>query len=394
MSEDFGRIEFQHFRQFHELDDVYASLSAFDPSDTQLPIEDNDVHAWTAVLDDRLARSQTLAAIAVGNDGEGDSELGLNRIQVPADCVNALAIGACDSPSGQWRRAPYSSVGPGRSPGIVKPDIVEFGGSVERPFLTLSSEFPVGLNPTGGTSFAAPSVLRLAAGVRAHFGSSLNALAIRALLVHTSEESQHDRTEIGHGRIAQDLNQVILCDDDTIRVVYQGEISAAKYVRAAIPFPSGGLTGMVSVKATICYKSATDPHHPGNYTQAGLEVFFRPHDKKYKNAEQIHPNTKPFFGASTMGLMEDEMRRDAWKWENCLQARRSMQSRSLNNPSFDIHYNARLEGRNFAPPERLPYAMVITVKANRVVDLYDQIVREYATLIEPLRPVLEVPIKT
>ena len=42
-------------------------------------------------------RSTTLATIAVGNDGEGPRKDGLNRIQVPSDCVNALAVGACDT---------------------------------------------------------------------------------------------------------------------------------------------------------------------------------------------------------------------------------------------------------------------------------------------------------
>lgn len=95
-----------------------------------LPIDDDEVHAWTAVLDELLANRDTLATIAVGNTGESDVAAGLNRIQVPADCVNALAVGACDSPDAVWRRAPYSSVGPGRSPGLVKPDFVAFGGSM------------------------------------------------------------------------------------------------------------------------------------------------------------------------------------------------------------------------------------------------------------------------
>lgn len=93
-----------------------------------LPIEDDEVHAWTAVLDDKLSRSSTLAVIAVGNDGESDAATGLDRVQVPSDCVNALAVGACDSTELDWQRAPYSSVGPGRSPGVIKPDLVGFGG--------------------------------------------------------------------------------------------------------------------------------------------------------------------------------------------------------------------------------------------------------------------------
>lgn len=361
----------------------------------RLAIEDDDIHAWTAVLDDRFSRSQTLAAIAVGNDGEGDAELGFNRIQVPADCVNAIAVGACDSPDEVWGRAPYSSVGPGRSPGLIKPDLVEFGGSLERPFLTLSSEIDGALHPTAGTSFAAPSLLRLGTGIRAHFGNSINNLAIRTLLVHTVEQSDHDHNEVGRGRVARNLEEITLCDDDTIRVVYQGEISPAKYVRAAVPFPLSGLDGMVTITATICYKCITDPHHPGNYTRAGLEISFRPHDEKYSRGDkQLHPNTRAFFGSTGGGTTESELRRDAWKWENSLHSSVSMRASSLQNPCFDIHYNARMEGRNAAPSQKLPYAMVITVKAKKVTDLYDQIVRDYATIIEPIRPILEIPIST
>lgn len=359
-----------------------------------LPIEDDDVHAWTAVLDDRLSRVSTLAMIAVGNDGEGDSILGLDRVQVPSDCVNALAIGACDTPGKNWQRAPYSSKGPGRSPGLVKPDLVDFGGEFSRPFVVVAPDATPSLTTTGGTSFATPSVLRLGTGIRAHFGGNLNHLAIRTLLVHTCEAGEQDHKEIGWGRVARNLDDVILCDDDTVRVVYQGEISPAKYIRAAIPVPSEQMNGMVSIKATLCYKTQTDPHHPGNYTRAGLEVTFRPNDTKYSRDKQVHPDSDGFFGSALPGATEDDLRRDAWKWENCLHAVKRKRGSSLINPCFDIHYNARLEGRNFAPPENLSYAMVVSVQAKGVADLYDQVVRQYATQIEPLRPVLEVPIRT
>jgi hypothetical protein len=360
-----------------------------------LPIEDDDVHAWTAVLDDRLARTSTLAAIAVGNDGESDSATGLDRVQVPSDCVNALAIGACDTTESDWLRAPYSSVGPGRSPGLIKPDMVGFGGSVARPFVVLSHELDPKLTTTGGTSFAAPSVVRMASGVRAHFGANLNHLAIRALLVHTAEVSKIDPREVGWGRCAQDLNDIVLCADDEVRVVYQGEISPAKYIRASIPVPQNEIKGMVNLKATVCYKSQTDPHHPGNYTRAGLEVTFRPHDERFSRGErQLHPDSTSFFGYAPTGATEDELRRDAWKWENCLHASKRKQGRSLHNPVFDIHYNSRLEGRNFAPDHKLSYALVVSVQAKGVADFYDQIVRRYAARLEPLRPVLEVPLRT
>ncbi|MCY4007003.1 MAG: S8 family peptidase [Rhodobacteraceae bacterium] len=359
----------------------------------EIPIEDDDIHGWTAVLDTRLSRNPTLALIAAGNGGESDSIAGLDRIQVPADCVNAMAIGACDSPSRTWKRAPYSSRGPGRSPGFVKPDLVDFGGVINQPFVVVTPDTRAGITGTGGTSLAAPSAMRLAVGVRAHFGKSLNHLAIRTLLVHTCEPSQEDMAEVGRGRVARTLDDVVLCDDDTVRVVYQGEITPAKYIRALIPVPANPIPGFVSITSTICFQPQTDPHHPSNYTRAGLEVVFRPHDGKYTRSDQMHPNTESFFGSKLPGATEHDLRGDAHKWENCLHGSRRKRGMSLQNPCFDVHYNARLEGRNFTPEGRLNYAMVVTVQAVGATDLYNQIVRQYASLIEPLQPISEIPVR-
>jgi hypothetical protein len=360
----------------------------------RLPIEDDDVHAWTAVIDDRLSHGSTLATIAVGNDGDSSAKDGLNRIQVPADCVNALAVGSCDNPDEPWQRCTYSSVGPGRSPGVVKPDFVEFGGCLQRPFIVVSETAASALEATEGTSFSAPSVLRLAAGVRAHFGESLSMLAIRALLIHTAETGDYPCEDVGRGRVARSVHDIVLCDDDTVRVVYQGKIAPTRYIRAPIPMPSGTLPGKVTITATLCYPTGVDPHHPGNYTRAGLEPTFRPHDQKRKEPKQAHPDTKSFFGKTQGGLMEDELRRDAWKWENCLHTSVNFMGKTLRNSVLDIHYNSRLGGRNFAPKEELPYALVVSVQAKHLGDLYDMIVRKYARQLEALRPVVEIPITT
>lgn len=359
-----------------------------------LSIEDDEVHAWTAVLDDRLSNTSTLATIAVGNQGESDSVLGLNRIRVPADCVNALAVGACDRQDHNWKRAPYSSVGPGRSPGLIKPDLVDFGGVVDLPFVVLAEDTKPTLKATGGTSFAAPSVMRQGIGIRALFGGNLNHLAIRALLIHTAEESDQDLKEVGWGRVARKLEDIILCSDNTVRVVYQGEISPAKYIRAAIPIPSGGISGNVVIRATICYKSQTDPHHPSNYTRAGLQVTFRPHDDKFTlRPNQIHPDPDSFFRSHKIGAAKNMLRHDAWKWENCLHASKRKRGSSLRNPCFDIHYNSRSEGHDSNHDRKLSYALVVTVQAKNISNLYDQILREYATRLEQLIPVLELPLR-
>ena len=150
-----------------------------------LPIDDYDVHSWTAFLDDHLASGSTLATIAIGNNGKADRASGNARIQVPADCVNGLAIGATDYAGNDWDRAGYSALGPGRRPGVVKPDLVAFGGCRDEPFRVVAPDKAV--DETHGTSFAAPTVMRTAIGVRTIFGDRLDPLTLKALLIHTAE---------------------------------------------------------------------------------------------------------------------------------------------------------------------------------------------------------------
>lgn len=313
---------------------------------------------------------------------------------MPADSVNALAVGACDNHELPWQRCTYSSVGPGRSPGVVKPDFLEFGGCLQRPFIVVSESGAGGLEATEGTSFSALSVLRLAAGVRAHFGENLNMLAIRALLVHTTESCDFACEHVGRGRVARSVQDIVLCDDDTIRVVYQGSIAPKRYIRAPIPLPSGTIPGKVTITATLCYPTGVDPHHPGNYTRAGLEPTFRPHDQKRKDPKQVHADSNSFFGKTQSGMIEDELRRDAWKWENCLHTSVTFMGKSLRNPVLDIHYIARQGGRNFAPKEKLPYALVVSVHAKHLGDLYNKVIRKYVGQLEALRPIIEIPIMT
>lgn len=105
-------------------------------------LDDDDISLWTARLDQILASGETVATIAGGNNGERDRENGFHRVQPPADGVNMLAVGASDGFASDWRRAPYSACGPGRSPGYVKPDFLTFGGSSATPFLVLNAVAP------------------------------------------------------------------------------------------------------------------------------------------------------------------------------------------------------------------------------------------------------------
>ena len=360
-----------------------------------LAVDDEDVHAWTAVLDEHLSDGRTFVTIAAGNTGEDpeDPILQTWRVQVPSDCVNGLTVGACDRRDGNWARATYSSKGPGRSPGIVKSDVLAFGGSVRQPFWVTDPDANGSALATAGTSYAAPLAMRSALAVRAHLGPVLGPLAIKALLIHSTDPGTHLRNEYGWGRVPTDLNPLVICPDGCVRVVYQDEITAAHYRRIQLPLPKQRLSGKVHITATFCFATSVDPEHPGNYTKSGLSIVFRPNRSRFNRAEAIHPATAPFFCPADLYPTERQLRADAHKWETCLHRRVSKLARSLNGPVFDIHYNARSGSRADASADKIRYALVLSVEAPRVPNLYDQVVRAYRAQLQPLQPVIQVPIR-
>jgi Subtilase family len=363
-----------------------------------LPIEDTDVHAWTSVIDDLLSDGDTFMTVAAGNNGERDKESGNARIQVPADSVNAVAVGSADDMVAGWARASYSAIGPGRRPGVVKPDLMAFGGDASKRYfhVLFPDKLPV-LVPQQGTSFAAPLLLRNAVGVRAVLGRELNPLAIKALLIHSADQADHDKTNVGWGKIPENLMDIITSPAGVARVVYQGELKPGKYLRASIPIPKAGLQGRVRLTATFCYASPVDPQDASTYTRAGLEITFRPDMANVKKSKETgkpkaNAETASFFDMKKYAT-EEERRSDWGKWETTLHATVSKQGASLNGPVFDIHYNARDAGAGTSHADKIKYALVITVEAVKHLDLYNEILQTYASVLVPIQPKVSIPIQ-
>lgn len=349
-----------------------------------MPMDDDEVHPWTALIDHYLADGKTFATVAVGNDG--DKAWPESRIQPPSDMVNAVAVGACDSRSEEWKRASYSSHGPGRSPGMVKPDGLTFGGSNNEPFI-LYNALSNQLVETTGTSFGSPALLRTAIGVKASLNFDLHILSVRALLAHHSiRPKTMSMSEVGHGRFPQTVDEVLMCDDNETRVIYQGVLEAGQNLRAFIPFPTLPLNGWVILRATLCFASQTDPEHAVNYTRSGLSVTFRPKKSSKK--------TMTFFSSSKIYTPELQARTAEHKWETTLKHEQRFQPGTLDDPLFDITYGAREEGQSVdnssLPP--LPYAMVITVSVENTPGIYNNIRQRYQTL-QPLRLRQEIQLK-
>lgn len=327
--------------------------------------------------------------VAVGNNGEKDFASGNARIQVPADCVNALSVGSANDTSNSWKRSSYSAFGPGRRPGVIKPDILAFGGSYKKYFHTLIPGIESKVEPNCGTSFAAPYALRQAVGIRAILGGEISPLAIKALLIHCSIPNDEDITAIGWGKIPENIMDIITCKDGCARIIYQGSLKPGKFLRAQLPIPASGIRGKCKIKATLCYSCPVDPQDTCSYTRAGLEVIFRPHKDKLTKSNNV--KTSPFFTDSTYFFGEEIDRRIGKKWENVLHAEKTMNGNSLNSPVFDIHYMAREGGADIRNAEQIPYALVLSFEANRHPHLFNDILNTYKELIH-IEPQISLPV--
>ncbi|MEY1227793.1 S8 family peptidase [Proteus terrae] len=343
----------------------------------KLPIDDDDVHVWTSVIDSLLQDGHCLATIAIGNDGELDGEYA--RIQPPSDMVNCFAIGASNVNTKDWVRASYSCIGPGRSPGIVKPDGVIFGGSEEELF-QVYSPLTHSIVGTQGTSYSAPYAMRVAAGIDAITEFELNPSTVKALMIHSAQSDGKNQKEVGWGLLPNSPEDVIECDKDEAIVVYQGKLKHSEHLRIPIPLPDDLDCKWVHIKATFCFTAITDPEHPLHYTRSGLEVSFRANEEKVKEGA-VHAETKSFFSSGNLYPTEDELREDAHKWETCISREQRFKKDTLLHPVFDVKYNSREKGGNAQGDlSPLNYSLIVSIRGEGDTNTYNLVLQQNQTL--------------
>ena len=268
--------------------------------------------------------------------------------------------------------------------------------------LVLSKSDPFEALGVKGTSFAAPVALRSGVGVRAQFTEALWAPAVKALLIHHANPSDHDSTQVGWGLVSHAVNDLVLCGDYEAHILYQRLMPTTGAVRLYLPVPPG-LTGMVEIRATFAFYCEVDPEDAINYTRAGLDIQFRPnttiipppYTKDGRLITPTVPASDSFFQAKDYYATEHMRRDDAQKWETALSRVKSKRSSSLNQPAFDVSYIAREHGHNGRRTANLKLALALTIRNKSAKDLYDRVIANSGNRLQPLRPrsTVSVPVR-
>lgn len=372
-----------------------------------LAIDDGEPHRWTAELD-RLAKERgILFVVAAGNNGENDAAAGLNRVLVPSDVVNGVAVGASASPDGDVARATFSPVGPGRPGGRVRPTGLSFGGN-----LPAFSQLWIG--PQGswidrdGTSFSAPRVVHGLAGLLASNVRAVNSLnTLRAFAVHFSAPSAENcpGPEVGYGRLPDDYDSHLACDPQEVTVLYEDRIERDEVAGYVLPIPVGLGRARLDIRWTLVITAPTNPSDGAEYSQAGLEVFFRPHSQMYEfwrgqdRLGQVNVNDQadraaeliraggvqspnPVVGVYERRRLREEALRDSGKWETIVSARRGARTESLHEARLDVAYLARSGGLlNAQQVDALDVSLIVSIRARRGLDVYSRVRAQFPQLV-------------
>lgn len=373
------------------------------------PVEDREPHRWTAVLDKIAYERQILFVTAAGNNGASDAATGLNRVQSPADMVNGLCVGAVDKPSPEadWNAAPYSGRGPGRPGARIQPSVMAFGGTSARRFGRVRPNGDI-FRDHHGTSYAAPLVTNVLARLSSQLEGRSDLNTLRALAVHFAEKTDGQLlVDVGHGRLAADVDDLLRCAPNQATVVYQGVIKRDEVRAFHLPVPNTLTKGLVDVRWSLAMTTATDSAEAGEYSKAGLELKFRPHAETYSMRRKKPGTSKDetrnvrISDTALISWMEaagwkrsqnpvtkqpknssrnEVAKRDQGKWESLWRADTTMQARSLLRPRIDISHLTREGGRITTGTDDIEFSLVVSVTSRANLPVYADVQAEFSVL--------------
>lgn len=231
----------------------------------------NCISPEAAFLDQLQTECNVTFVVAATNDRASESgRLSKKRIGSPADTVNGLVVGACDSagkPTDYTRHGPVLHF-------FVKPDVLYFGGQASDPVNVW-----VGKNGGGkyGTSFAAPWITRKLAyliEVLKLSRETAKALLIDSAVGWDSYPNSH-WTHTGYGVVPAHIDSILQTPSDEIRFILHTTTKNYKTYNYLIPIPQNKDEKFnFSARATVCYFPDCRRDQGVDYTTTELDVRF------------------------------------------------------------------------------------------------------------------------
>lgn len=185
--EEYNWVRAAEFADSLGVDIINSSLgyNYFDDPDMNYSREDLD--GETAVISIGAGIAANKGILVVSSSGN-EGNISWQTITVPADARGILAVGAINN---RFTKAGFSSIGPS-SDGRIKPELVAFGSGV-----TLWRQVE-GTSFSSGTSFSAPQIAALAAGLW-QANPMWTRAELKDRLIQSGSQAANPDFELGYG---------------------------------------------------------------------------------------------------------------------------------------------------------------------------------------------------
>lgn len=227
-----------------------------------------------------------------------DDLCGEDRVTSPADSVRAIVVGSIanigisgyvdkDMPS------PFSRKGPGAN-FLTKPDVVHYGGNCMSN-LHYEGTGVVSFDVNGnlvegiGTSYSAPAITALYAGLRNGVIEERSREFAKAFLVHSAsipekakKDTKHFNHYYGYGLPQQNLEDILTCTSSSVTLVFSGTLYDGSFIEFNdFPYPkslfrNGKCFG--DIKLTLAYTPKLDASFGQEYCRANIDAHFGTYD--------------------------------------------------------------------------------------------------------------------
>jgi hypothetical protein len=319
--------------------------------------------------------------------------------------VNGLTVGSCTVPHPEknWKRAPYSSMGPGRHGARIQPTGVQYGGTEQDGMPLLRGDGSIMHNH--GTSFATPLMTHALSRLAAEL-PGFNANTLRAFAVHFAERHRSYKAkvnEFGFGRFLLDYTPRLNAAADEVHVLFEDAAMRSSLLGYQIPLPDRP-TGGLELSITLAYTSTIDSAQSTDYTSSSVDLTLRPHseirtytspddetlsmtlDRRSDEALQLlvdgwkDSQEAPTMTLTAMADRSEAKLREAGKWETLRHYKIKLAQGKAFNPRLEVGYLARRAGILDGTVPDLPFSLLVSVREPGTTDFYDGVARAFPSL--------------
>ncbi|KEO74001.1 S8 family peptidase [Anditalea andensis] len=185
--EEYNWVRAAEFADSLGVDIINSSLGYNVFNDPQMNYSKDALDGKTAIITKGAAMAAEkgiLVVTSAGNEGSGN----WRTITAPSDAEGILSVGAITN---SMRKSSFSSVGP-TADGRIKPEVTTLGSSVSL------WRTPSGVGTASGTSFSAPQVAAMAAGLW-QSKPALTRKELLNLILNTASQAETPDNDFGYG---------------------------------------------------------------------------------------------------------------------------------------------------------------------------------------------------